>query len=64
MDVGMAVLTTLTDVREHHLHVTGSASHGRMHAAQGITRLVMVELGNRPDWLPAARGMAVLAGER
>jgi len=35
-----------------------------MHAAQGITRLVMVELGNRPDWLPTARGMAILAGKR
>ena len=35
-----------------------------MHTPQGVAGLVMIELRHRPDWLPAIRGMAVLAGNR
>jgi len=34
-----------------------------MHAAQRITRLTVIELGNCADWPPSIRGMAVLAGK-
>jgi len=63
VNIGMAILAALTDVRKNHLHVTAGTGHGSVHAAQRITGLIMVELGNRPDRLPATRGMAVLAGK-
>jgi hypothetical protein len=34
-----------------------------MHAAQGISRPVVIELGNGPDRLPSVRRMTVLAGD-
>src|SRR5215469_8203428 len=63
VDVGMAVLAALTDIRENHLYVAGRAGHRSMHAAQRIPCLVVIELGNGPDRLPPIRGMAVLAGK-
>ena len=63
VNIGMAILATLSNVRKNHLHVTPGAGHGSVHAAQGITRLIVVELGDRPDRLPATRAMAVLAGK-
>jgi hypothetical protein len=57
----VAVLTALTDAREDHFDVTLGAGDGRMHTAQRIARLVMVELGNCSDRPPAIRGVAVLA---
>ena len=62
VDVGVAVLATFTDIREDHLYVTGSTSHRRVHAPQGITGLIMVEFWYRPNWPPAVRGMTILAG--
>jgi len=41
--------------------VTLGAGDGGVHAAQRITRLVMVELGKGADRPPAIRGVAVLA---
>jgi len=61
VNVGVAVLAALTDVGENHLDVTLRASDGHVHAAQRIAGLVVVELGNGADRLPAIRGMAVLA---
>jgi len=61
VNVGVAVLAALADVGENHLHVTLSASHGRVHAAQRIARLVVIELRNRADRLPATGSVAVLA---
>ena len=43
--------------------MTLGAGDGRVHAAQRIARLVMIELGNRADRPPAIRGVAVLAGD-
>ena len=63
VDVGMAVLAALTNIRENHLHVTGGAGHRSVHATQGITGLIVIELGNGPDRLPPIGGMAVLAGK-
>ena len=62
VNVCVAVLAALTDVRENHLHVTRGTCHGSVHPAQRITRLVVVELGNGTDWLPAICIVAVLAG--
>ena len=64
MNVSVTVLATLADICEYHFYVTGIASHSSMHAAQRITRLTVIELRNCPDWSPAIRGMAILAGNR
>ena len=64
VNVSMAVLAALTDTREDHFDVTLGASHGGVHTAQRIARLVMVELGNGADRPPAIRGVAVLARDR
>lgn len=61
VNIGMAVLAALTDAGENHLHVTLDASDAGVHAAQRIACLVVVELRNCSDRLPAIRGVAVLA---
>ena len=61
VNVGMAILAALTDIGENHLHVTLGASHGRVHAAERIARLIVIELGNGADRLPAIRSVAILA---
>jgi hypothetical protein len=61
VNIGVTVLAALTDVGENHLYVTLNASDAGMHAAQSKARLVMVELRNSADRLPAIRGVAVLA---
>jgi hypothetical protein len=61
VNIGVAVLAALTDVGENHLYVTLDASDASVHAAQRISRLIVVELRNCPDRLPAIRGVAVLA---
>ena len=35
-----------------------------MHAAQRVTCLTVIELGNGADWPPAIRGIAILTGKR
>ena len=62
VNVGVTILAALTDIRENHFHVTRGASHGSVHATQRIARLIMIEFRNSADWLPATRGVAVLAG--
>jgi len=61
VNIGVTVLAALTDVGENHLHVTLDASDAGVHTAQRIARLVVVELRNCADRLPAIRGVAVLA---
>jgi len=61
VNIGVAVLAALTDVGENHLYVTLDASDATVHTAQRIARLVVVELGNCSNRLPAIRGVAVLA---
>src|SRR5215472_9218499 len=63
VDVGVAVLATLSDVSEHRLRVELNARNGRMHSPQWILRLVVVELRDGANWLPCARGVAILAGD-
>ena len=61
VNIGVAVLAALTNVGEDHFDVTLGAGDGRVHAAQRIARLVMVELRNCADRPPAICGVAVLA---
>jgi hypothetical protein len=61
VNIGMAILAALTDVGENHLRVTLDASDAGVHTAQRIARLVVVELRNCSDRLPAIRRVAVLA---
>ena len=62
VNIGMAILTPLSNIRKNHLHVTRGAGDGSVHATQGITRLIVIEFRNRANWLPVARSVAVLAG--
>jgi hypothetical protein len=61
MNVGVAILAALTNIAEDRLYVALRTGHGLMHAAQGISCLVMIELWDRTDWPPRVCGMAVLA---
>ena len=62
MNVSVAIGALLTHVGEYRLDVALGAGHSLMHAAQRIASLVMVELGHAADRLPAAQGVAILAG--
>ena len=63
VNVGVAVLAALPDVREHGLNVALDASDGAVHPAQRIARPVVIELRNRADRFPSARRMTVLTGD-
>ncbi len=62
VNIGMTVLAALSDVAEHRFYVALSAGDGLVHAAQRVTRPVMVEFWNGSNWLPPTCGMAILAG--
>jgi hypothetical protein len=64
VNIGVAVLAVLTNVGEHHLHVTSGAGHGSVHSTEGITSPTVIEFRDGADWLPAIRRVAVLAGNR
>ena len=61
MNVGVAVLASLSDIGKHRFDVALRATDGLMHAPQGIVRLVVIELRNCANGFPRARGVAVLA---
>jgi hypothetical protein len=63
VDVGVAILTALSDIGEYRPDVTSGAGDGGVHAAQRIFRLVMIEFRNGADRLPCIRRVAVLAGD-
>ena len=62
MNVGVTVLAALPHVGEHWFYVTLDTGDVLVHAAQWVACLVVVELGNGTDRLPAFRRVAVLAG--
>ncbi len=62
VNVRVAILTTLADIREHRFNVALHAGHRRVHAAERITGLIVVEFRDRPDRAPSAGSVAVLAG--
>lgn len=61
VDVGVAVLTSLSYISKHWLRVAPCASYRLVHPAKWIARLIVVKLGYGADRLPGARRMAVLA---
>jgi hypothetical protein len=61
VDVGVAILTALSNMSEYGPDVTSGAGDGGVHAAQGIFRLVMIEFRRGADRFPRIRGVAVLA---
>jgi len=62
VDVGVAVLTPLSKVREHRLDMALDASHRLVHAAQRVFSLIVIEFRNRPNRFPGVRRVAILAG--
>ena len=63
VNVGVAVCAIRAHVGEHRLGMALRASHSLVQAAQRVLGLIMVELGDRANRLPAHRGVAVLAGD-
>lgn len=61
MNIGMAVLASLSHVCEHWFDVTLGAGHGLMHAPEWVPRLTVIEFGDGADRPPRVGGMAVLA---
>ena len=62
MDIRVTVGAILADVGKNRLHVALSAFDFFMHAAQGIFRFIVIELGNGANGAPAGGGVAVFAG--
>ena len=61
VNIGMTVLTALSDIREHWLDVALDASHRLVHAAQGVLSLTVIEFRDSANRLPCARRVAILA---
>jgi hypothetical protein len=62
MNVRVTVLASLSYVCEHWLDVALDASDGLVHAAQRVSRLIVIEFRDGADGPPALRGVTVLAG--
>lgn len=62
VEVRMAIGAILADVGENRFDVAASARNLLMHAAQRISRRVVIKFGDRADGRPACRRVAVLAG--
>ena len=60
MNVRVTVLASLSDVAEYHLDVTLDAGDRLVHAAQRISRLIVIEFRNRANRFPPRCGVAVL----
>lgn len=61
VNVGVAILTALSDVGEDRLDVALRAGHRLVHSTQWITCLVVIELGDGADGFPGVCRVAVLA---
>lgn len=64
VDVCMAIGAVSADVLKDQARVTPCAGNVCVHSAQGVTGLVVVELGVRPNGFPTGVGMAFLARSR
>ena len=62
MDVRVTVLAPLPYICENWLHVALDASDRLVHAAQRVSRLIVIEFRDGADGPPALRGVTVLAG--
>jgi hypothetical protein len=61
MQVGVTILALPADIGEHGIDMAFLAEHLGMHAAQGICRLVVIELRILTDGHPCRWRMAILA---
>ena len=64
MNVCVAIRALLADIFEDQAGMTLVAAYFFVHAAQGIPRLVMVELGVGSNWLPTCVSVAILTRDR
>lgn len=64
MNISVAIRTLRAYIAEYRFGVAIDASHLGVHAAQRIAGLVVIKFRNRPDRLPARKGVAILAGDR
>jgi hypothetical protein len=62
VDVGMTISALQPNVAEDRFSVTLDAGDTLVHATQRIPRVIVVELRDAPNWLPAAKRVAVLTG--
>jgi len=62
VNIGVAVLAALADVGEHRLHVALRAGHGRVHTAQWISSLIVIEFWDGANRFPSGGGVTILAG--
>jgi len=62
VNVGVAVGAFAAHIGKNRLDMALRARDSLVHAAQRVTRLAVVELGNIADRFPSAEGVAVLAG--
>ena len=60
--IRVTVLASLPNVGKHWLDVALHTGHRLVHAAQWVSRLIVVEFRNGADGPPSIRRMAVLAG--
>ncbi len=61
--VGVAIGASCGDIRKDQLHVAAPAFHVLVHAAQRVTRHVVIELRNAAYRLPTGKGVTVFAGD-
>lgn len=61
VNVRVTILASLSDFGEYRLDVTLRAGHRLVHAAQRVSRLIVIEFGNRADGSPSICRVAVLA---
>jgi hypothetical protein len=61
MNIRMTVLASLSHVGEHRFDVTLDAGDGLVHAAQRVSRLIVIKFRNGADGSPAICRMTVLA---
>lgn len=61
VNIRMTVLASLSHVGEYGLDVTLDAGHGLVHAAQRVSRLIVVEFRNGADGSPSICRVTVLA---
>ena len=61
VNVGMAVLASLSYAREYRLYVTLCTRNSRVHSAQWVSRTVVIEFRYGPDRFPRTSRVAILA---
>jgi len=64
VNVSVAIRALLADVGEHKIRVARRTGQLLMHSAQGILRVIVIELRNRADRLPTRTGVTCLTRHR